>query len=197
MTVAIAVTGPRRLTDIDSVWVHQQLRAFLGRAVKNLKDDVVAISGMALKVDTWWADVALEFDVPLHAYIPADTQTGWKKAESGEWIRFTDRAWQEKDRDRWTALLEQAALVVDCSETFPPNNWKTIGALLNHRNRCMVNACTYLCGAWGGQRGGTSNCLEYAHALNRRTYFIDIARKKCDWDSLPVDSGGNLILENR
>ncbi len=195
MSTFIAITGHRHLTSEQEIWVKAQLQLFLERALSKL-DDVKVISGMALGVDTLWAQLAIELKVPFHAYVPGKTQTGWRK-NNGQWEKFTDRAWKESDRKEWLRLLWLAEEIIDCSTTFPPNNWRTMGSMLHHRNRCMVNKCAYLGGVWDGKRSGTSNCIEYAWALNRRVYFIDIIKQKSNWDSLPLDDKNNLIVKKR
>lgn len=196
MIIKLAVTGPRHLDDEVGAWVRNQLRLYLNRAITKFGHDIVVISGMALQVDTWWAQIGLNVGLPLHAYIPSKLQTGWKQTEDG-WIQCSDRPWPTTERDLWAELLSQATKIMDCSTTFPPNNWQTPGALLLHRSRQMVNDCTYLCGVWHGQRGGTFRTLEYAHAINRRTFFINTLNRKCDWNAWPVNAKSEWVFVSK
>jgi len=51
-------------------WIRQELRRILLKAQVRYGTDLEIISGMALGVDTWWAEEALALGVPLLAYVP-------------------------------------------------------------------------------------------------------------------------------
>lgn len=197
MKIKLAITGHRTLTKGQATWVRKQLRILLERAQQKFGDDLVALSGMALGVDTWWAKTALQMKIPLHAYIPSYAQTGQQYLD-GKWLSFgSGREWNDKDRKMWLRILDHSELVVNCKDTFRGSDgaWESLGALLHHRNRVMINDCTYLGGAWNGMKGGTSHCLSYALGRQRRIYFIDIQKKIAKWDTLPVNSEGKLVLK--
>ena len=181
-SLKLAVTGHRRLPHAQSIWVKAELRSWLARAVdKAGVDQITVISGMALGVDTWWAEIALDVGVTLHAYIPFEHQHGWTQVDGGKWLKLHDRAWIESQRDRHGLILDQADVVLDCSTSFG-SGLQTPGALLHHRSKCMVRDCHYLGAVWNRRpRGGTTQCLKYSLAMGRRTYCINPKTKTTKW----------------
>ena len=69
--LAVALTGhrPQHLDAQQSAWARVVIPQVMARLV-TVYGMRVAISGMALGADTWWALAALSAGVELHAYIP-------------------------------------------------------------------------------------------------------------------------------
>lgn len=114
------------------------------------------ISGMALGVDTLWAE-ALVFDlnVPLVAAIPFLEQSS---------------VWQQSSKTHYANLLDRAYKVVNVS-----GQKKYKEYFMHQRNKWMVDNCDMLYAVWNGdQRGGTFNCIQYAKSVNKPIRFINI-----------------------
>lgn len=151
MTVA-AVTGHRQLSPDQQLFVESELERVMDKLAPQ-----VAISGMALGVDTWWAEIALERGVALHAYVPFPTQAS---------------RWPAAAQDRYRGLLELAAEVVTIAPTYRRR-------VFQERNEAMVDACDVLVGVWDGRHtGGTWNCLEYARRVGRELVLVDPASRR-------------------
>lgn len=94
----VAVTGhrPQNLTLDQQAWTKHELQ----RVAAKLRDEhgcKVAISGMALGADTWWAQAALEVGLELYAYIPFEAQAErWKEQDREVWRELRARATRER-----------------------------------------------------------------------------------------------------
>lgn len=153
-TFVLAATGhrPDKLggygdSNPTKEWVKQELKKVIRRVKPNY-----CISGMALGVDQWFAEVCIELDVPFHAYIPFDGQ---------------ESVWPHQSKLHYYELLKKAAKVVTvCSPGYEA--WK-----MQKRNMAMVDACTDLVEVFDGSPGGTANCVDYAKKVERREHLID------------------------
>lgn len=149
----VAVTGhrPQHLKLEDGYWIQGEF----DRLIEKLQP-TIAISGMALGADTWWANSALYADVPLHAYIPFPGQ---------------DERWREDDRLFYRDLLAKATKVITVCPEYTP-------AAFELRNRAMIDNCDLLIAAWNGKRtGGTFNAVAYAEKVGREIVFVDPNRQ--------------------
>lgn len=114
---------------------------------------VEIISGMALGVDQWVAEYAIDRGIPLHAYIPFLGQ---------------DLAWPEPAQLFYAKLLNRATSIrVVSPGGYAP--WK-----MQVRNQMMVDACSILIAVWDGTTGGTKNCIDYAVSKERCVDYIRI-----------------------
>jgi len=151
VTIA-AVTGHRQLSPDQQLFVESELDRVMEKLAAG-----VAISGMALGVDTLWAEIALERGVALHAYVPFPAEA--------------DR-WPAAAQERYLRLLELAAEVVTVAPSYRPSAFQ-------ERNEAMVEACDVLAGVWDGRRtGGTWNCLEDARRVGRELVLVDPASRR-------------------
>jgi uncharacterized phage-like protein YoqJ len=143
-----AVTGhrPDKLTGWDPLHpVIECVRKALRHAFASDWPQHV-ITGMALGVDTWAAEVCIELGIPFVAALPC---TDW----GVQWPPFAQTR-QEK-------LLTHAKEVHIVSPG-PYKPWK-----LQRRNEWMVDNCDVLLSIWDGSDGGTRNCLMYATEVGR------------------------------
>lgn len=104
------------------------------------------ISGMALGIDTMWAELALEWNIRLTAAIPCGSQPDrWPKASQTRYYRILDRAYRVYN--------------VSGKVLYKPE-------YMQQRNIWMVDQLVQpediLVGVWNGTPGGTHNCLKYA-----------------------------------
>lgn len=110
------------------------------------------ISGMALGVDQWAAEICVELGVPFTAAVPFVGQ---------------ESRWPEESQRRYQLLLQKAYNVVVVSPGgYHP--WK-----MQARNEWMVDRCDLLVAFWDGSGGGTANCVEYAQRVGRQIWRVD------------------------
>ena len=99
------------------------------------------ITGMALGVDQWAAELCLTLGIPFFAAIPFHGQEG---------------TWPPKAQATYQWLLSRAAGVhVVCPGDYSP-------AKMHARNDWMVQRCQILVAVWDGSEGGTSACVAKA-----------------------------------
>lgn len=148
----IAITGHRpnklgndySLTSPLIIRIKEHLESIIDKYAKHR---LTLISGMALGIDTLWAQLAVENNIPFIAAIPDLAQA--------------DR-WPPKSQTVYYRLLEKAQEVVNVSKS-------TIYKIehLQQRNIWMVDNCNLLIAVWDGTPGGTANCINYAHSVKR------------------------------
>ena len=95
----IMVTGhrPDKLGGYGPSETQAAVRTWLWERVKLhalYNEDPFAISGMALGVDQWFAEEALDLGVPVHAYVPFEGQ---------------ESRWPEPSRYAYGKLLKRCA----------------------------------------------------------------------------------------
>lgn len=103
------------------------------------------VSGMALGIDTVFAQIAIKRQIPLVAAIPFDNQPS---------------IWAHSSRIEYYSLLRKAILVVNVSGQIGyENKWMQL------RNEWMVDHCNKLIAVWNRSPGGTANCVKYAQSV--------------------------------
>ena len=113
------------------------------------------ITGMALGVDQWAANVAILLGIPFIAAVPFAGQ---------------EKAWPDKSQRVFNKLLEKAAEVVIVSEG------GYTAAKMQVRNEWMVDRADKVIAVWDGTPGGTGNCVEYAKKTGKEILRIDPPR---------------------
>lgn len=153
--LVIAVTGhrPDKLFGYD--YSHEgwcRLRERLKRHLSDLGASV-AISGMALGVDTVFAQVALELKLPLICAIPC---------------RGQHKVWQPESQSLYMDIVRQGhcKLVSDSEYT---------RSLMNLRNLWMVENCDKLLAVWDGSPGGTANCVILAKKKGKEIIYVELS----------------------
>lgn len=128
-------------------YVCQQIE----KTLLELKPEKV-ISGMALGVDQWAANVAIKLGIPFLAAVPFEGQ---------------ERAWPEASQKVFHKLLDKAAEVVIVSEG------GYAAFKMQVRNAWMVDHCDKLIAVWDGTPGGTGNCVNYATSKDKEIIRIN------------------------
>lgn len=150
--LTLCVTGPRPSTlgwgyDYSSgKWV--QLKERLKEALMELLSEyesLVCWSGMALGVDTVFAQVVLEMrntglPVKLCCAIPCRSQSN---------------IWPEDAKKLYNDILAQADVVKYVQEEYTPS-------CMQKRNEFMVDRSSCVIAVWNGSAGGTASCVSYA-----------------------------------
>lgn len=121
-------------------WVRDQIREELTRYQREY-GIAHAISGMALGVDTWAAEVCIELGIPFVAAVPCDGQAA---------------AWKHEDQVRYHNLLCKAKAVHTISPG-PYAAWK-----MQARNLWMLRRAAHLIAVYDGSPGGTRNMVHAA-----------------------------------
>lgn len=116
------------------------------------KDVKTFITGMALGIDQWAADIVLSYkevypDIKLIAAVP-------HKGHGDNWKGILSKI----KRD---SILESCDEVVMVSNE-PYTNW-----CMQKRNEYMVNRSDYIIAVWDGTSGGTGNCVKYAEKVKK------------------------------
>lgn len=119
--------------------------------LKELNPEKV-ISGMALGVDQWAANIAYKLGIPFVAAIPFEGQ---------------ELAWPEASQKTYRILRKLA------SEEVIVSSGGYSADKMQIRNIWMVDNCDSLIAVWDGSKGGTGNCVEYAKSVDRKIYQID------------------------
>lgn len=114
--------------------------------------DIMIISGMALGVDTWAAEYAIQHNIPFQAFVPFEGQ---------------EKMWPPASQVYYRELLSKAHVVI---KVCPPGYaaWK-----MQKRNEAMVDICNILIAVWDGTSGGTSNCVQYVKSKGRKIIYIN------------------------
>lgn len=149
----IAFTGHRP----DKLGGWDPLHPVVKRVKRAIRDYLArtwpaeVISGFALGVDQWAAQIAVDFGIPLTAALPCDDMSA---------------TWPLPSQQRFEALLAKANKRVVVSPG-PFKNWK-----LQRRNEWMVDRCERLAAVHDGTAGGTYNCIAYANQVGREVDFL-------------------------
>lgn len=153
--LVIAVTGHRP----DKLGGYNTPNPLYDIVVKGLVDAFTefkpdyVISGMALGVDQWTAEVCINMQIPFIAALP---------------FRDSEKKWPPKSQAKFHWLLSQAyQKYVICDGGFEP--WK-----MQKRNEWMVDSCHKVVAVWNGTTGGTANCLAYATARGKDIYYVPL-----------------------
>lgn len=138
----------------------------LNQAFDILNPDFV-ISGMALGVDQWAAELCVKRGIKFIAAIPFQGQ---------------ESQWPSHAQVRYEQLVKKshAAYII------------TPGPYAAHkmhlRNQWMVNSCDVLAAVWDGTPGGTASCIEFAQARKKKIFWVpfDNASKVPKVEPTPV-----------
>lgn len=157
----IAITGHRPnklgndydLTSPLVLWIKAHIIDILDtQHIKNF-GNLTLITGMALGIDTLFAQIAIENNIPFVAAIPCSGQ---------------DSKWILKSQKLYSDLITNTLCTRYYVSDKPYNN-----TCMQIRNKWMVDNCDLLIAVWDGSSGGTSNCVKYAQSKNKKIIFIN------------------------
>ena len=129
-------------------WVIGQLRSEILSVVDLVQGQVLGITGMALGVDTWGAEIFKDLEIPYICALPF-------KGQQSKWPRAS--------QDRWAQALDHAEGIIIVSEG------GYSGFKMQKRNEWMVDNGDEGIVVWDGTPGGTANCVNYARR-NHKNY---------------------------
>jgi len=111
------------------------------------------IIGMALGTDQWTARWCIKLEIPFVAALP---------------MKNMDAKWPEKAQKMYHAIIKKAAEI-----WVVPNQEATLNEKMQLRNEYIVDNSDKMLAVFGGQTGGTYNCLVYAKKHNKKIDLIN------------------------
>lgn len=157
--VRVAVTGhrPQHLRPEQQAFARAEL-ARLAAKVRDQHGTTVAISGMALGADTWWAQAALAAGIDLWAYIPFEVQGG---------------RWRERDQAVWSDLRARAARELVLATNYDVR-------LLHARNEYMIRDADVLIAIHDPAKttGGTASAISKARSSGKTLILTDVVSRR-------------------
>lgn len=148
MTI-VAFTGhrPQKLGGDIQFWVRYHLK----QELKKLNPEG-CISGMALGVDQWAAEICNNLGIPWVAAIPFAGQ---------------ESRWPEASQQAYRKLLATAfGTCIVSPGGYSPQKMQI-------RNEWMVDRADVVLAVFNGSPGGTYNCLQYADKTLKKIVMID------------------------
>lgn len=154
----IGVTGHRlqHLSLSQRMWAASILPPLL-RSLHARHGAQVAISGMALGVDTMWAEAAVREGLRLWAYIPCETQAA---------------RWDRTDRLRWAHLRAEASREIVLAPNYDVRYMRS-------RNDFVVRDSDVLVAVHHTdmQNGGTARTIRRAEAKGARIIHVNVSNR--------------------
>lgn len=129
------------LGDYDIMYMHDPTTEF------------TLITGMALGIDTLFAKIAIEYEIPFTAAIPCTNQ---------------DSQWPTKSRNTYHQILSNSL----CTQHLVTRSSYT-NECMQLRNEWMVDNCDLLIAVFDNTPGGTANCVNYAKSKNKEIIYIN------------------------
>lgn len=112
------------------------------------------LTGMALGVDTWAAEIVLslrkQFPVTLEAVLPCQEQ---------------DARWPLESQKRYQSIITQCDKVTLLQTRYTPD-------CFDRRNRYMVDHSDLIIAVWNGSPSGTGNTIFYARMQGKRICVV-------------------------
>lgn len=170
----IAITGHRPnklgndydLTSLLVLSVKKEIINILEAIVLNKnyldKGEITLITGMALGIDTLFAKIAIEQNIPFIAAIPCKDQ---------------EKMWLQKHKDIYNKII-----INDLCTPHYVSLTQYNEKCMNERNEWMVDNCDLLIAVWDGTSGGTANCIKYAVKKKKQIIYIDLKELKLKYD---------------
>lgn len=150
----VAFTG-HRPARLGGYGTSNPMRTLIKNEMRRILKEISpkqVISGMALGVDQWAAEVCIELSIPFVAAVPFKGQ---------------ELYWPQESRERYFELLALAQRI----EYVNPGgyaSWK-----LQVRNEWLVDNSDILIAVFDGGPGGTKNCFEYASSYDKKIIRIN------------------------
>ena len=155
--MVIGVTG-HRPDKLGNEWdgvgpISDFVRTELQKQIDCLNPDCI-ITGMALGVDTIFAELAIKNNIPIQAALPfRGQQSKWSQQAQEKYFEIL-----QHPMTRFTYVCEPGYAV-----------WK-----MYKRNQWIVENCDILIAVWDGSSGGTSICIEWARKKRTGIVLIDL-----------------------
>jgi uncharacterized phage-like protein YoqJ len=135
--------------------VSSMIRMEMAKVIEKYNPERI-LTGMALGVDMLWAEAGISAGITVVACIPCKGQ---------------DSRWPDTSRARYRSILMDPHVTQVLVSEEPYS-----AALMQERNRWMVDHSQMLLAVWDRSRGGTANCVEYAMSKDRPIVYIDVRK---------------------
>ncbi len=145
MIVAFSGHRPQKVGGYGDTPLRRAITSALRNILVELRP-TLAISGMALGVDQWAAQLCIDLSIPFDAYVPFNGQ---------------ESRWPDASKREYLALLRKARKIRVIANAYS-------NAAFQRRNEAMVDDCDVLVAVWDGSAGGTANCVRYAEGAAQR-----------------------------
>ena len=153
-------------------WICAWLREVLAdaRNAERSRAGLVCLSGMALGVDQWFAEIALDLGIPLWASVPFE-------GHHSQWPSASQR--------HYSALLARTWRVSTLQTPKGPLNSAQVRRHLLNRNTWMVQRSDRAFAVWTGATGGTAHCVGQLKAKGIPTLRFDPKTQTVAMQGLP------------
>ena len=136
--------------------IKSQLRRLIVGVIEK-KNVTKFISGMAIGVDMWAAEIVIDLkddypNITLEAAIPCRNQTA---------------SWNIKSKERYEWLLSHCDTVTVLQEQYTVD-------CMQRRNEYMVDKSDYVIAVWNGKPSGTGKTIKYAADCGKPVYYVDV-----------------------
>jgi uncharacterized phage-like protein YoqJ len=155
--MVIGITGhrPHKLGGYDDKSNRcEPIKAVIKKCFLQAKP-VCIVSGMALGVDQWAVEVALELNIKVLALVPCIAQ---------------DSKWPPSSRKRYCELLDEIVKAGGSVEYVTKNTYSP--GCMQLRNQRIVDYATYMLAIWDRSWGGTGSCVRLAKQASRPVTII-------------------------
>lgn len=173
--VRVAVTGhrPQHLNADQQRFARDEL-ARLAVKLRGEHDTSVAISGMALGADTWWAAAAADAGLALWAYVPFEAQS----------VR-----WSEPERRVWGQMRAAAARQLVLGKEYDVR-------LLHARNDYMLRDADAVIAVWDPRKttGGTASAVSKARAAGQPLIVVDLEAMRTRIERAPAPTAARAVV---
>ena len=151
--IKLMVTGHRVVQ--DEVWAKQELVRVIEK-LKGMHTIEEAISGMALGVDTWFAQEVKRQGLNLHCYLPCKGQ---------------QRRWSETDQEVFKGLVRTSKFQLITKDLYKDGCMKK-------RNQAMVRDCDWAIVVFeGNETSGTAQTLRMLKKANKPHIIVNSGNK--------------------
>ena len=174
-TVCFTGHRPNKLGGFESNpiadWVKQSLKNVIKRAIK--KGVHTFISGGAIGVDQWAAEIVIEFRTEQEKHFSTWSNT----VDLIIAIPFPSQPlkWPQESRRHYEKLLQKADRIIEVCDD-PYAAWK-----MQKRNEWMVDNSDAVIAVWNRTPGGTANCVSYALENKKPVLVLNPIKKTQKW----------------
>lgn len=151
----IAITGHRPNKLGNDYALKSPLIQRIKEAIIKVIDEEQAtqlITGMALGIDTLFAEIAIEKGISFIAALPCLNQ---------------DKMWPESSKKLYKEILSNPLCTIHYVSEAEYDS-----ACMQKRNEYMVDTCDVLIAVWDGTSGGTGNCVNYGKFRKKQIKLI-------------------------
>lgn len=152
----IAITGhrPNKLgNDYNFTGpLMKKITVKLQSIIEDKKPNLI-ITGMALGIDTLWANLAIKNNIPFIAAIPCEGH---------------ESRWPDSSKKIYYEILIHPLCTIHYVSEDTYTAW-----CMQKRNEYMVDECDLLVAVWDGTPGGTYNCVKYAKEQKKEIIRIN------------------------